>query len=169
MKENFSFLDQFLDQEINLTDYLKRLSEKNNVNYTFTSKQPIITTIKNLFYQVDIINNYKSNILFFNKYQVKPGEKIENVAYKIYDDVSLWWVIAIFNDIKNPYIDWVFTDEQLNYLVDMLVKYENRFPRKTYFKFLEEQNEKRRILNILKSEYISELIYAFIKRIKGEM
>lgn len=35
---------------------------------------------------------------------VKSGERLDNISYDMYNDSSLWWIIAQVNNLKEPYI-----------------------------------------------------------------
>lgn len=43
-------------------------------------------------------------------YTVQPGDTLHSIAYKIYKDVSLWWVVADFNEVIDPYAGLVAGD-----------------------------------------------------------
>ena len=36
-------------------------------------------------------------------YEVKEGDTLRDIAYMVYDDSRLYWIIAEFNKIINPY------------------------------------------------------------------
>lgn len=44
-----------------------------------------------------------SNISFFETYEVSNGEYWDNVSYNLYATPYLWWVIALLNNISNPF------------------------------------------------------------------
>lgn len=37
------------------------------------------------------------------KYEVKKGDDLRGIAYKIYDEARLYWVIAEYNNILDPF------------------------------------------------------------------
>lgn len=157
----FSYLDQFTDIEINLAP-LTNYYSNNNFKFEFSNYQPLQVKIKNLFEQTQIINQYLKQTTFFSKYQIIDNEKIEFISYKFYGIKDYWWIICIFNNIKNPFTEWIYNDKQLSYLANLLYEKENKYSYETYYKILFEENEKKRMLNILKIEHVNQLVYDFI-------
>ena len=65
----------------------------------------------------------KSGGMLFDKYDVKEGEKPEDVAYKWFGDAELHWVILMTNNVTDRYYDWPMNQAQFaEYLDD---KYSN--------------------------------------------
>ena len=65
----------------------------------------------------------KSGGMVFEKYDVKEGEKPEDVAYKWFGDAELHWVILMTNNITDRYYEWPMNQAQFaEYLDD---KYSN--------------------------------------------
>jgi len=48
----------------------------------------------------------KSGGMLFDRYDVKEGEKPEDVAYKWFGDAELHWVILMTNNVTDRYYDW---------------------------------------------------------------
>ena len=48
----------------------------------------------------------KSGGMLFDKYDVKEGEKPEDVAYKWFGDAELHWVILMTNNVTDRYYGW---------------------------------------------------------------
>lgn len=44
-----------------------------------------------------------SDISFFETYEVSNGEYWDNVSHNLYDTPYLWWVIALLNNVSNPF------------------------------------------------------------------
>ena len=62
--------------------------------------------VTNLLKRVAVRSKIKSNISYFDTYDVKEGETPEILADKLYDDPELHWVILLFNDITDRYHQW---------------------------------------------------------------
>ena len=43
--------------------------------------------------------------IYYN-YEVKDGEKPETIAYKMYNDVGLGWIVLMVNEVLDPFFDW---------------------------------------------------------------
>ena len=54
----------------------------------------------------------KSGGMLFDKYDVKEGEKPEDVAYKWFGDAELHWVILMTNNITDRYYEWPMNQVQ---------------------------------------------------------
>ena len=79
--------------------------------------------VKNLLRRVGLRQKVKVNTMFFDTYDVKNGETPESIAFKLYDDAELHWVILLVNDITDRFHDWPMTEAQfLQFIKD---KYTN--------------------------------------------
>ena len=80
-------------------------------------------SVKNLLRRVGIRAKVKSNTMIYDTYDVKNGETPESIAFKLYDDAELHWVVMLVNDITDRFHDWPLTEAQfLQYVND---KYTN--------------------------------------------
>jgi hypothetical protein len=61
--------------------------------------------------------------MLFDKYDVKEGERPEDVAYKWFGDPELHWVILMTNNVTDRYYEWPMNQAQFaEFLAD---KYDN--------------------------------------------
>ena len=79
--------------------------------------------VTNLLKRVALRSKVKSNTLLFDTYDVKEGETPESIAYKLYDDSELHWVILLTNDITDRYHQWPMSSSQ--FLAFINDKYSN--------------------------------------------
>jgi len=70
---------------------------KNNDNYKL---------LPDILRRVKLRATIKSGGMIFDKYDVKEGEKPEDVAYKWFGDAELHWVILMTNNITDRYYGW---------------------------------------------------------------
>jgi hypothetical protein len=61
------------------------------------------TKFLNIFRSYITNENILSDIAFFGTYEVSNGEYWDNVSYNLYETPYLWWVIALLNNISNPF------------------------------------------------------------------
>jgi len=54
----------------------------------------------------------KSGGMLFDRYDVKDGEKPEDIAFKWFGDAELHWVILMTNNITDRYYDWPLNHAQ---------------------------------------------------------
>ena len=79
--------------------------------------------VKNLLRRVGIRAKVKSNTMLYDTYDVKNGETPESIAFKLYDDAELHWVVMLINDITDRFHDWPLSEAQfLQFIND---KYDN--------------------------------------------
>ena len=79
--------------------------------------------VTNLLKRVAVRSKVKSNILFFDTYDVKEGETPELIADKLYNDPELHWVVLMMNNITDRYHQWPKnTNQFIAYIND---KYNN--------------------------------------------
>lgn len=166
---NLDYFDNFFDQKIDLSKYLTRFSTE-EYNLKFSNLQPVTVTIKNLFEQSKIIQDYRIKVTTFTKYRIQDKEKLEDISYNLYDTVDFWWIIAVFNDIKNPFYDLPLSEEQIVVLAQTLKEREGKYPEAVYYKLIAADNEERREILAPKREQISNIVWSFrqdrLERIK---
>ena len=79
--------------------------------------------VTNILRRVGIRAKVKANTMLYDTYDVRNGETPESIAFKLYDDAELHWVILLVNDITDRFHDWPMTEAQfLQFIKD---KYTN--------------------------------------------
>lgn len=61
------------------------------------------TNFMNIFKSVTINEDAQTDILAYDTYEVSEGEFWDNISYQVYGTPFLWWVIALMNDVSNPF------------------------------------------------------------------
>lgn len=75
--------------------------------------------VKNLFKKGSLRPDIFKNVAFFEKYKIEGDDRPDNVAYKVYNDSTLDWVVLISNNIINIQTEWPLTQNSFdNYLRD---------------------------------------------------
>ena len=91
--------------------------EYKNVGLTTTK------TVTNILKRAAIRSAIKENRVIFTQYIIKGNETPESLAFDLYDDAELHWVILLSNDIYDRYHQWPMNVNQfLSYVGD---KYSN--------------------------------------------
>ena len=62
--------------------------------------------VKNLFKKGKLREDIFGNLNFFTKYKIVGDERPDNVAYKLYNDPTLDWVVLLSNNILNIQTEW---------------------------------------------------------------
>ena len=76
---------------------------KNNDNYKL---------LPDILRRVKIRQKINSSTMLFDKYDVKEGERPEDIAFKYFGDPELHWVVMLVNDITDRYHQWPMTYAQ---------------------------------------------------------
>jgi len=50
---------------------------------------------------------------FFTEYHIKDGERPEHIAYRLYGNSALHWIVMLANDIIDPYYGWYMSASTL--------------------------------------------------------
>ena len=94
-------------------DYVNRTAGSNDIsNYI---------EVKNLFKRGKLRPDIFENLSYFTKYDIIGDERPDNVAYKIYDDPNLDWVVLLSNNITNIQSEWPLPQSSLDEI--LLEKY----------------------------------------------
>jgi len=68
--------------------------------------------LPNILKRVKLRSGIRSGAFLFDNYDVKDGEKPEDVAFKWFGDAQLHWVILMTNNITDRYYQWPLTQVQ---------------------------------------------------------
>ena len=92
-------------------DYVSRLSKAQNISDYIR--------VKNLFKRTKISEQVFSDLTFFTKYQIITDERPDNVAFKVYGDSNLDWMVLLANNIINVQQEWPLEHTSYyNYLIN---------------------------------------------------
>ena len=101
-KKYFRYLPDF--------DYVSRLPKAQNISDYIR--------VKNLFKRTKISEQVFSDLTFFTKYQIITDERPDNVAFKVYGDSNLDWMVLLANNIINVQQEWPLEHTSYyNYLI----------------------------------------------------
>ena len=68
--------------------------------------------LPNILKRVKLRSGLRSGAFLFDKYDVKDGERPEDVAYKYFGDAQLHWVILMTNNITDRFYQWPLSQPQ---------------------------------------------------------
>lgn len=108
-----------------MANYFKRLPNINYQNLEELSLPGRTLQNKNLFRRAKLREDIASNTTFFEDYFIKSDERPDNVAFKVYGDEDLDWVVLITNNILNIQEEWPLPTNLYNeYLLEKYGSYE---------------------------------------------
>ena len=82
---------------------------KNNGNYKL---------LPDILRRVKQRNAIKDGQFVFDNYDVKDGEKPEDIAYKWFGDAELHWVILMTNNVTDRYYEWPMNQVQFQTMLE---------------------------------------------------
>ena len=68
--------------------------------------------LPNILKRVKLRTGLASGSFLFDAYDVIDGEKPEDIAFKVYGDPELHWVILMTNNVTDRYYQWPLTQPQ---------------------------------------------------------
>ena len=136
-----------------------------------------------------------TNAAFFEQYFIRDSDRADTLAYQYYGDSTLHWLIMYANYMTNSYYDWPLTYFDLQKFIDKkypnnrngIHHWENSDGKVVdepgtiiapggvtagsatainNFLYEEKLNDEKRTIDIIRVEYISEIIQEFKKIIK---
>jgi hypothetical protein len=110
-----------------MASYFRQVPDFHYVNRTQDAQSiDDYQTVKNLFKRGKLREDIFGNLQFFTKYKVIGNERPDNVAFKIYGDETLDWVVLLSNNILNVQTEWPLTQNGFDtYLLDKYGTYQN--------------------------------------------
>jgi hypothetical protein len=83
---------------------------------------------KNLFKRVKLSDEIFGELTYFNKYIIKNQERPDSVAFNVYKDPNLDWLVMLSNNIINLQTEWPMDQVSYNnYLLNKYGSYENMY------------------------------------------
>ena len=144
--------------------------EKNN-----SRVQAITNVLVRIRKKLNVVNS-----AFFEQYFIGDGDRADTIAHQMYDDSTLHWVVLYANYMTNPYYDWPLPyfdlqkfvakkypdningihhyEDADNYEVDSDASGATAV---TNFVYEESLNDSKRTINIIRAEYIPQVIKEF--------
>ena len=94
-------------------DYVSRTAESKAISD--------YVTVKNLFKKGKLREDIFENLSYFTKYSIIGDQRPDNVAFEVYGDETLDWIILLANNILNVQTEWPIP--QISFDAIILEKY----------------------------------------------
>jgi len=101
--------------------YFRKLPSFEYVSRLPDAKISDYTEVKNLFKKGSLRPDIFQKTTFFEKYKILGDDRPDNVAFEIYDDSTLDWVVLLSNNVVNIQTEWPLT--QLSFDTYLREKY----------------------------------------------
>ena len=92
-------------------EYVSRTADAKNIDEYIT--------VKNLFKRGVLKEDIFNNLTYFTKYKIIGDDRPDNVAFKVYEDETLDWIILLSNNILNIQTEWPLPQSSFyNFLIN---------------------------------------------------
>lgn len=72
-------------------------------------RQETVTDITKRFKITQLLNGAEA---FYYDYEIQSGDRPDIIAYKLYGDAKLDWIVLLVNEIHDRYFEWALTDSE---------------------------------------------------------
>ena len=111
-----------------MPSYFRQIPNFEYVNVLPDAKIGDYLPLKNLFKKGKLRDDIFQNIAFFEKYKIQGNDRPDNVAFKIYDDPTLDWVVLLSNNIVNIQTEWPISQDDFDrFLLDKYGNYDTLY------------------------------------------
>lgn len=120
-------------------DYVSRDSSQKSISQ--------YVRLKNLFKRGKFREDIFQNLSYFEKYSIVGDERPDNVAYKLYGDATLDWIILLSNNILNIQTEWPLTQRTFDSLMlEKYGSYENLYSGIHHYETREVKNQNGEVI-----------------------
>jgi hypothetical protein len=96
-------------------DYVSRLPNANIGDYI---------PVKNIFKKGKLREDIFQDLAFFEKYKIQGNDRPDNVAFEVYGDSTLDWLVLLCNNVVNIQTEWPLTQDSFDrYVLNKYVDY----------------------------------------------
>ena len=89
-----------------MASYFRQVPDFNYVSRLPDAKISDYIRVKNFFKKGKLREDIFQNLAFFEKYKITGNDRPDNVAFEVYDDSSLDWLVLTSNNILNIQSEW---------------------------------------------------------------
>jgi hypothetical protein len=142
----YDFYNYLSNSEIDLTE----LNLKYDIVYPNIQQSKL--NIKNLFSLISI-SDLSLLDRFLDDYIISADERADQIAYKLYNDINLWWIVLLVNKISS--FNLPVSDDTLFYMANAIYENEYKFSLDKYLELLKEENDRKRNIKVIKKEQLT--------------
>ena len=100
-------------------DYVSRLPNANIGDYI---------QVKNIFKKGKLREDIFQDLAFFEKYKIQGNDRPDNVAFEVYGDSTLDWLVLLCNNVVNIQTEWPLTQDAFDrYVLNKYGDYETLY------------------------------------------
>lgn len=122
-------------------------------------------SIKNLFWKYYFPDDIDP--IYLTTYRISEGQCLESISYELYEDSSLWWLLAILNDIRDVIFDMPLDEEALQDMAKDLSTVDDVLDLSLYstnYDTLTDENDDKRVIRVIKPEFIQKILTEIVRQ-----
>tara|TARA_Y100000768_G_scaffold204967_1_gene154406 strand:+ start:4004 stop:4669 length:666 start_codon:yes stop_codon:yes gene_type:complete len=124
-----------------MSKYFRQIPDFDYVSRLPQSKISDYVKVKNLFKKGKLRDDIFQDVTVFTKYEIKGDDRPDNVAYEVYDNADLDWVILLSNNIVNIQTEWPLPQNDFDrVLLEKYKTYENLYSSIHHYETTEVTN-----------------------------
>ena len=126
-----------------MSNYFSKVPDLEYVSRLPDSQIGDYIKVKNLFKGVRLREDILQDLTVFQKYQIIGDDRPDNVAFAVYGDSKLDWLVLKCNNIINIQSEWPMTQEDFDrYLLNKYETYDNLYNGIHHYETIEIKNSK---------------------------
>jgi hypothetical protein len=111
-----------------MSNYFRRVPNFEYVSRLPDAKISDYALVKNFFKRGKLREDIFQNLAFFTKYEIKGNDRPDNVAFEVYQDSSLDWLVLLCNNILNIQTEWPLPQNDFDrFLLDKYGDYDTLY------------------------------------------
>jgi hypothetical protein len=119
-------------------DYVSRLPNANIGDYI---------PVKNIFKKGKLREDIFQDLAFFEKYKIQGNDRPDNVAFEVYGDSTLDWLVLLCNNVVNIQTEWPLTQDAFDrYVLNKYGDYETLYSGIHHYETTEVKNSQEVIM-----------------------
>lgn len=119
-------------------DYVSRLPSANIGDYI---------PVKNIFKKGKLREDIFQDLAFFEKYKITGNDRPDNVAFEVYGDSTLDWLVLLCNNVVNIQTEWPLTQDGFDrYVLNKYGNYETLYSGIHHYETSEIKNSQEVIM-----------------------
>ena len=126
-----------------MSNYFSKVPDLEYVSRLPDSQIGDYIKVKNIFKGVRLREDILQDLTVFQKYQIIGDDRPDNVAFAVYGDSKLDWLVLKCNNIINIQSEWPMTQEDFDrYLLNKYETYDNLYNGIHHYETIEIKNSK---------------------------
>lgn len=130
-----------------MSSYFRKVPSFEYVSRLPDAKISDYIAVKNLFKKGKLRDDILQNLAFFTKYKIKGNDRPDNVAFEVYNDSSLDWLVLLCNNVVNIQTEWPLPQQDFdNYVLNKYKDYDTLYNGIHHYETLEIKNTQGTII-----------------------